>query len=346
MKKVMLHGLCKGGLYPLPPSTSKFQKLVFNAIKIFIDWWHSRLGHPSCDIVHRVISNNNLPCANFDRSNSSVCDACACAKAHQLPYQLSSSTSSAPLKLIFSDVWGHAIESFDRKRYYISFIDDHSKFTWIYLLRHKSAVYNYFLEFQTLVERMFNLKIIPIQSDLGGKYEHLNSFFHKIGISYQVSCPHTHQQNGAAECKHCHIVEMGLALLAHSSMLLKYWDEAFLAAVYLINSTLTKLLSYDTLLHRLLGSTPDYSSLCVFGCACWPNLCSYNSHKLHLRFTQCVFLGYSNMHKGFKCLNIPTERIYISRDVIFDESVFPFAPLHSNVGVRYHSEILLTPGEQ
>jgi hypothetical protein len=90
MKKVLLHGPCKGGLYPLPPSTSKFRKFVFSALKISVDRWHSWLGHPSRDIVHRVVSNNNLPCANFDWSNSSVCDACACAKAHQLLYQLSS----------------------------------------------------------------------------------------------------------------------------------------------------------------------------------------------------------------------------------------------------------------
>jgi hypothetical protein len=63
---------------------------------------------------------------------------------------------------------------------------------------------------------------------------------------------------------------MGLALLAHASMLLKYWDEAFLAAVYLINLTPIKLLSYDTPLHHLLGHTPDYSSFRVFGCEFTP----------------------------------------------------------------------------
>jgi hypothetical protein len=107
-------------------------------------------------------------------------------------------------------------------------------------------------------------------------------------------------------------------------------------AVYLINHTPTKLLSYDTPLHRLLGATTDYSSLRVFGCACWPNLRPYNSHKLQLHSTRCVFLGYSNMHKGFKCIDIPSGHIYIFRDVIFDESVFPFAPLNSNASVRYH----------
>jgi hypothetical protein len=82
---------------------------------------------------------------------------------------------------------------------------------------------------------------------------------------------HTNK-NGDVERKHRHIVEMGLALLAHAFMPLKYWDEAFLAATYLINRTPTKLLSYDTPIHKLLGTTSDYSSFWVFGCTCWPNL--------------------------------------------------------------------------
>jgi hypothetical protein len=61
---------------------------------------------------------------------------------------------------------------------------------------------------------------------------------------------------------------MGLALLSHTSMPLKYWDEAFLAMTYLINRTPTKLLAYDTPLHKLLDATPDYSSFRVFGYAC------------------------------------------------------------------------------
>jgi hypothetical protein len=146
-KKVLLHTQCKGGLYPLPPSTSKFRKLVFNAIKILVDRWHSRLGHPSQDIVRRIISKNNLPCAALDSSSQSVCDDCARAKAHQLPYHLSSSRSSAPFELIFSDVWGPAIDSFGRKKYYVSFIYDYSKFTCLYLLHHKYDVFNSFLEF-------------------------------------------------------------------------------------------------------------------------------------------------------------------------------------------------------
>ena len=158
-----------------------------------------------------------------------------------------------------------------------------------------------------------------------------------------MSCPHAHQQNGAAERKHRHIVEVGLSLLAHASIPLKFWDEAFLAATYLINRTPTKVLNFSTPFETLLHEKPDYSMLRVFGCACWPNLRPYNSHKLSFRSKRCVFWGYSNMHKGFKCLDVSAGRIYISRDVIFDEHVFPFSELHANAGAKLREEINLIP---
>jgi hypothetical protein len=134
---------------------------------------------------------------------------------------------------------------------------------------------------------------------------------------------------------------MGLALLATASMPLKYWDQVFLAATHLVNRTPTKLLAYDTPLHHQVGATPDYSSLRVFGCTCWPNLCPYNSHKHQFRSIRYAFLSYSNLHKGYKCLDIFTGRVYISKDVVFDEAIFLFANLHSNDGACYTSDVLL-----
>jgi histone deacetylase 1/2 len=61
-----------------------------------------------------------------------------------------------------------------------------------------------------------------MQTDWGDEYQHLNYFFQRVGISHLVSCPHVHQQNGPTECKHRHIVEVGLSLLAYASMPLKY----------------------------------------------------------------------------------------------------------------------------
>jgi len=230
------------------------------------------------------------------------------------------------------------------KKYYVSFIDDYSKFTWIYLLKLKSDVFSVFQDFQKLVERQFDRKILAVQTDWGGEYEKLNPFFRKIGITHLVSCPHAHQQNGAAERKHRHIVEVGLSLLAAASMPLKFWDEAFLAATYLINRTPSKVIDFTTPLGKLFHETPDYSFLRTFGCACWPNLRPYNSRKLEFRSKRCAFLGYSNLHKGYKCLDISTGRVYISRDVVFDENIFPFSELHANAGVRLRAEINLLPG--
>jgi histone deacetylase 1/2 len=227
--------------------------------------------------------------------------------------------------------------------YYVSFIDDFSKFTWIYLLKKRSDVYQAFLNYQQLVERKFDRKIVTMQTDWGGEYEKLNGFFQQVGITYHVSCPHAHQQNGSAERKHRHIVEVGLALLANASMPLKFWDEAFLISTFLINLLPSKVLNFETPTERLLQVTPNYDALRVFGCACWPNLRPYNKRKLAFRSKQCVFLGYSPLHKGVKCLDVSTGRIYISRDVVFDENVFPFASLHPNAGALLKKEILLLP---
>jgi hypothetical protein len=103
----------------------------------------------------------------------------------------------------------------------------------------------------------------------------------------------------------------------------------------------SRVINHDTPIHKLFGASPDYSQLCVFGCAYWPNLWLYNTQKIAFRSTHCVFLGYSNLHKGYKCLDIPNGRVYISRDVIFDESVFPFSELNLNVGAQLRNDIML-----
>jgi histone deacetylase 1/2 len=182
-----------------------------------------------------------------------------------------------------------------------------------------------------------------MQTYWGDEYEKLHGFFQKIGITHHVSCPHAHQQNGSAERKHKHIVEVGLALLANAYMPLKFWDEVFLTATFLINLLPTKVLNLESPVEKLLKTKPNYDALCTFGCACWPNLRPYNQRKLSFRSKRCVFLGYSPLHKGVKCLDVSTGRVYISRDVVFDENIFPFQSLHPNAGAQLRKEILLLP---
>ena len=126
-------------------------------------------------------------------------------------------------------------------------------------------------------------------------------------------------------------------------MPLKFWDEAFLTVVHIINMLRSRVINNETPLERLLQTKPDYKSLRVFVCACWPNLRPYNKCKLMFHSKQCVFLGYSAQHKGVKCLDVSTGCVYISRDVVFDETKFPFADLHPNAGALLREEILLLP---
>ncbi|KAI5399527.1 hypothetical protein KIW84_064745 [Lathyrus oleraceus] len=78
--------------------------------------------------------------------------------------------------------------------------------------------------------------------------------------------------------------------------------------------------------HALFKTIPDYTALRIFGCSCFPHLRPYNKHKLQLRSTECVYLGISPQHKGYKCLS-SDGHIYISKDVVFNETKFPYSCL-------------------
>jgi hypothetical protein len=80
-------------------------------------------------------------------------------------------------------------------------------------------------------------------------------------------------------------------LLANTSMPLKFWDEAFLTATYLINILPSKVTGYNAPVELLLHEEPDYGSLRIFGCACWLNLRPYNTRKLLFGLFSVFFWG-------------------------------------------------------
>jgi hypothetical protein len=122
-----------------------------------------------------------------------VCDACQQEKNHQLPFLKSVSVSKAPLELVFLDVWGPTPTSADKHNYYVSFIDDFSKFTWIYLLQHKSEVFQKFHDFQAHVERLFDCNVLAMQTDWGGGASTTNFAIFLSASAYPImSCVHTH----------------------------------------------------------------------------------------------------------------------------------------------------------
>lgn len=93
-------------------------------------------------------------------------------------------------------------------------------------------------------------------------------------------------------------------------------------ACHLLNITPSTAINNEIPFTKLFQKNPSYSHLCVFRCLCYPFIPT--SHKLEPRSTPCVFLGYPSQHRGFRCLDLHTRKIIISRHVTFDETSFPF----------------------
>ena len=106
------------------------------------DLWHFRLGHPAHKIVNKVLSACSLPPEHW----ASVCEPCQMAKSHRLPFTLSESRASQPFALVHSDLWGPApVVGTNGARYFVLFVDDHTRFSWLYLLASKDQVISVFL---------------------------------------------------------------------------------------------------------------------------------------------------------------------------------------------------------
>ena len=162
-------------------------------------------------ILHNVISFYGLPTLSGNKFES--CDACMSFKSHRFPYSKSSHQTSKPLEIIHSDLWGSSLViSHTGNRYYVLFIDDFTRYTWLYPLKLKSDVFQAFIDFQHRIEQQFNQKIVNFQSDWGGEFQALSKHLKGHGINHQISCPHTPAQNGTAERKHRHIIEIALSL--------------------------------------------------------------------------------------------------------------------------------------
>lgn len=322
--QTILRGGINNGLYCINTIQNKTRPtMALTGVRTSVHGWHQRLAHPHEPLLRRLISSFNLPVSSNKFPN--VCDSCQLGKSHRFPLGSSHIASSTPFELIYSDVWGPSPKfSINGNRYFVLFIDDCTKYVWIYFLSHKSQVFTTFVQFRTMIETQFNAKIKHLQSDWGGEFRNVSNFLKQHGISHRISCPYTQEQNGAVERRNRIIIEKGLTLLAQSSLPHDFWEHAFKTATYLHNRTITPTLHYHSPYQKLYHKDPNYGFLKTFGCLCYPFLRPYNNHKIDFRSLPCVFLGYSTSHKGYLCFHKPTERIYVARHVVFNESIFPY----------------------
>ena len=262
---------------------------------------------------------------------SFLCEDYAIGKNHKLPFSYSSTTVSHSFELVHCDVWGLcSVQSVSGYKCYVLFMDEFSIYSWLFPLKAKSEVFSIFVIFKTYVENLLGNKIKTFRTDSGGEFTSsaFTNFLLQHGISHQFSCPHTPEKNGCVERKHRHLTKTARTLLVRSKVPNKFWVETFSTTLYLINR-LPISGSYKSPWEIFSHKPPDYSKLKVFSCSCYPCLKPYVTSKLDGKSKHCIFLAYSLQHKGYRCLDVLSNRIYISRHVLLNEDHFPFQDLSS-----------------
>ncbi|PKU75882.1 Retrovirus-related Pol polyprotein from transposon TNT 1-94 [Dendrobium catenatum] len=327
--QVLLKGPCINGLYSIRATSPNLSKteLALISVQAIPDLWHRRLGHPSASTLSSLAKHFSDICIS---SASSMCNSCQMAKSHRKPFPVSQSTSVSPFDLVHSDVWGPSPStSCQGYRYYVSFIDNFSKFTWVYPLIHKSEVFQKFCEFQKMIKCQFKTDIRILRTDGGGEFinNKFTALLKNLGIIHQFTCPYSPPQNGVAERKHRHLAETIRSLLLEASLPHTFWVDTLFTATYLINRLPSPNTSHKSPYEILYRRSPNYKFLKVFGCLCYPWLKPYTSSKLSPLSHPCVFIGYAQSQKGYRCLDPLTNKVYISPHVVFNEAVLPFSNL-------------------
>ena len=227
-KGFVIRGLCVLNISEVMNGTSSSAYLIDS-----YDVWHARLGHFNSGYIKKMQTLGLIN--NIDYLGLSKCQICATSKVTRKTCG-SVTRETKLLELIHSDL-GDLKQTITRggKKFYVTFIDDYSRFTRVYLLRNKDKTFDMFLSYKAEVENQLDRKIKRIRYDRGGEYIPVNDYCENEGIILEVTPPYSPESNGVAERKNITLKKMMNFLLVSASTSDNLWAEAILSACHLQN---------------------------------------------------------------------------------------------------------------
>ena len=208
------------------------------------------------------------------------------------PFTTKGLRAKEPLELVHSDVCGpFATQARGGYEYYVTFIDDYSRYGYVYLMRRKSETFEKFKEFKTESEKQLGKSLKVLRSDRGGEYLSDEFLGHLIenGILSQLTAPGTPQQNGVAERRNRTLLDMVRSMMSYSTLPLSFWRYALQTACCILNQVPTKS-TPRTPYELWKGKKPSLGHMRIWGCPA--HILDKDGKKLEPRSKLYIFVGY------------------------------------------------------
>lgn len=317
--QTVLHGhKNENGLFEVNLENSSQQTAFTTFNKEHAVEWHRKMGHPSNSSLIKLIGMaDGINITEEDISElQTKCETCIISKQTRLPFLTERTKAIRPLEIIHVDVCGPLeVLTWDKKKYFLTVLDDFTHFTQVYLLQTKSDVEEILKNCIKQSESKWNLKTHKIRCDNGGEFTStsLRSWCYNRGILLDYSTTHTPQLNGKAERLNRTLTEKLRALLDDSKLKKDMWGEALQTAAYLLNRTPTSCTN-TTPAEKWYLRKPDLSKIKLFGSKVYAKTPGHLK-KLEDRGKPFIFIGYTL--NGYRLWDPINKSIKISRDVIF-----------------------------
>jgi hypothetical protein len=225
--------------------------------------------------------------------------------------------------LIHADLCGQiSPQTVGGKSYFLLVVDDFSRFMWIELLKTKDEALHFLKKIKQRAEVDQEGRLKGIRTDRGGEFNSnmFTVFCTEQGIKHFTTTPYSPQQNGVVERRNQTVVKMARCMMKSKGVPSRFWGEAVTTAVYLLNRSPTKSVQGRTPYEAWFGKKPSVQHLKTFGCIAHVKKIGPGVNKLSDRSTKMVLLGYESGTKGYRLFDPITEKLCISRDVVFEES--------------------------